>query len=131
MDGKEMRLSDLKGKVVYIDFWSHSSWACLTDIPAAKKMEGLYKGKDIVFVYVSVDDNEASWKRATERMQLSGINTCDCGGWDGTIAKQYDLQAVPAHFLINKKGRYAVDIAPAPTDEMNFTTTVNKLLRER
>ncbi len=130
LDGKAMKLSDLKGKVVYLDFWASWCGPCKGEMPFAKKVEEKYKDKDVVFLYVSIDADDAAWKSAMQKMQIDGVNTRDDGGgWDGAIAKQYDIRSIPAYFLIDKEGNYAVDNAPRPSSTGDLTNTIDKLLR--
>jgi len=129
VDGKHMKLSDLKGKVVYVDFWASWCGPCMGEMPYAKKIEEKYKGKDVIFLYVSIDADEASWKKKMNELQLDGIHMRDGdGGWNGTVATMYGVQGVPSYFLIDKKGQYAVDATPRPSATDDLTADIDKLL---
>src|SRR5690606_22180824 len=58
INGKDVALSDLKGKLVYIDVWATWCVPCLQEIPSLKKLESDYHGKDIYFVSMSVDQKK-------------------------------------------------------------------------
>lgn len=120
LDGKDMKLSDLKGKVVYMDFWASWCGPCKGEMPFAKKIKEHFKDNpDVVFLYVSIDDKEEAWKRGIDALGISGMHT-RTPGWGGEIAQLYKIQSVPSYFLFDKKGNFAVKKTPRPsqTDEV-------------
>jgi len=120
LDGKEMKLSDLKGKVVYMDFWASWCGPCKGEMPYAKKIKEHFKdNENVVFLYVSIDDKEDAWKRGIDNLSISGMHT-RTPGWSGEIAQLYKIQSVPSYFLIDKKGNFVVPKTPRPsqTDEV-------------
>jgi len=120
LDGKKMKLSDLKGKVVYLDFWASWCGPCKGEMPYAKQVKEHFKDKtDVVFLYVSIDEKEDAWKGAIDAMGITGMHT-RTSGWKGDIAQEYEIQSIPAYFLIDKKGNFAVKKTPRPsqTDEV-------------
>ncbi len=130
IDGKTMKLSDLKGKVVVLDFWASWCGPCMAEMAASKKLEEKYKGKDLVFLYVSLDADDAAWKKALDKLEVEGIHMRDgVGGWNGPVAKAYGLQSVPSYYIIDKQGRYAMDVSPRPSQTSDFTAAIDKLLQ--
>ncbi len=130
IDGKTMRLSDLKGKVVFIDFWASWCGPCKGEMPYAKKIEEQFKGKDVVFLYVSLDADPEAWKKMLDEMQVDGIHMRDgSGGWTGPVATEYGIQSVPSFFLIDKQGVYAMDATPRPSQTNELVAAIDKLLK--
>lgn len=128
-DSKQVKLSDLKGKVVYLDFWASWCGPCMAEMPAAKKAEEKYMGKDVVFLYVSIDADETAWKKAMDKIQTGGMHMRDGnGGWEGEVAKKYGVQSIPACFLIDKEGRFAMDDTPRPTSTAELCAAIDKAL---
>jgi thiol-disulfide isomerase/thioredoxin len=128
LDGKTMKLSDLKGKVVYLDFWASWCGPCKGEMPYSKKIKEHFKDKtDAVFLYVSIDENEDAWKKAIDALAIKGINTRTVG-WGGNIAKDYEIQSIPAYFLIDKKGNFAVKKAPRPSQTGEVINLIEGLL---
>ena len=80
LEGKSMKLSDLKGKVVYLDFWASWCGPCMRELPFAKKVKEHFKDKDVVFLNVSIDEDMNAWKNAVEKHSIGGIHTCEPGG---------------------------------------------------
>lgn len=105
-DGIKTKLSDYKGKVVYLDFWASWCGPCRQQMPAAKELKKHYEGKDVVFLYVSIDKDTASWESGINSMQIEGVHTLS-QTWSGEIPKKYNISSIPAYFLIDKNGNFA------------------------
>lgn len=128
IEGKKMKLSDLKGKIVYLDFWASWCGPCRREMPYAKQIKEHFKDReDVVFLYVSIDDKEDAWKGGITAMEVSGINT-RTPGWSGSIAKLYQVSSVPAYFLIDKKGNFAIKGVPRPSQTDDLIKLMEGLL---
>ncbi len=129
-DGAKMKLSALKGKVVYIDFWSRGCVPCIGEMKNAQIVRDHFKGKAVAFVYVSIDEDEAIWKGAVKAFTADGINTHLEKGREADVVKKYEAESIPCHYLIDKEGRFAnVDhvISPFASDEL--IAQIEKLLQ--
>jgi len=127
IDGKDMRLSDLKGKVVYMDFWASWCGPCKGEMPYAKKIKEHFQGKDVVFLYVSIDEKEEAWKKGIEALSISGLHT-RTPGWTGEISRLYEIGSVPSYFLIDRKGNFAVAKTPRPSQSDELIRLIEGLL---
>lgn len=98
-DGKELALEDLaKGKkLLLIDFWASWCGPCRKEIPNVKKQYELYKDKGFEVVSISIDKNEAAWRKAVEQEQLQWPNFLDTMG----AADAYKVRSIPAMFLLD------------------------------
>lgn len=71
-NGKTISLNDFKGKVVYLNFWGVHCSASKTDMQNFyPRLLEKYKGKDVVFVNICVDENEANWEKAISEYKLN------------------------------------------------------------
>jgi thiol-disulfide isomerase/thioredoxin len=115
--GKEVRLSDFRGKVVYLDFWASWCGPCLLEMPASARLREKFAGKDVVFLYVSVDTKEEAWKAALAKPGLTGANAHHgwAQGFETPAAKAYSVESVPAYFIIDRQGRLQKGPAPRPS----------------
>ncbi len=127
-DGKKIKLSELEGKVVYIDFWASWCGPCLAQFPHTKKIKEHFAGKDVVFVYVSIDEDEKAWKAAKKKHGLTGLHTRISGGWKAKLADEYGVLGVPSYFLVDKNGNFAVEITPRPSNTEQLIETIEALL---
>ena len=73
INGKEVSLSDLKGKYVYIDIWATWCGPCTGELPHLKELEKKMHGKKIVFVSISCDKDKAAWEKMVKEKGLEGV----------------------------------------------------------
>ncbi|MCB0696464.1 MAG: TlpA family protein disulfide reductase [Chitinophagaceae bacterium] len=129
-DGKTVSLSELKGKVVYIDFWASWCTPCIRELPHSKKVSEHFAGNDkVVFLSISIDQDKNSWKSAIDKYKIPGINAIDGNGWEGTIARLYHVQSVPSYFLVDKNGNFALDRTLRPSDEEALISAIEALVK--
>ena len=106
--GKTIKLSKLKGKIVLIDFWASWCGPCRKENPSV--VEAYNKYKSMKFknasgfeVYsVSLDKNEDAWKKAIADDKL----VWKSHGWDkdGAVSKIYEVYSIPSGFLVDGEG---------------------------
>jgi peroxiredoxin len=105
-EGKILKLSDLKGKVVLLDFWASWCRPCRMENPNVVKTYRKYHDKGFEIFSVSLDRDKASWTKAIEADELIWSNhVSDLGYWQSQAAKIYNVSSIPATFLIGKDGR--------------------------
>lgn len=110
-EGEVMRLSDLRGQVVLIDFWAAWCRPCRMENPHVVKLYDKYKDKKFKYgdgftvFSVSLDRNKTDWVRAIEQDNLKWENhVSDLQFWNSAPAKKYNVSAIPATFLIDEEG---------------------------
>ena len=115
--GGSTSLDDLKGKYVYIDLWATWCGPCKAEIPALKRLEKAYHGKNIAFVSISLDNPNAyeKWKAMVKAKELTGIQLYAKG--DHKFAKDFNVSTIPRFILIDPNGVVVNDNAPRPSNE--------------
>lgn len=116
--GGTTKLSDLKGKYVYIDVWATWCGPCRREIPYLKKVEEKYHGKDIAFVSISVDKQKdyAKWQKFVDQNSLGGIQLMADKDWSSDFIKIYEIHSIPRFILIDPQGKVVDSDAPRPSD---------------
>ena len=105
-DGTIMKLSDLRGKVVLIDFWASWCGPCRRENPNVVNVYNKYKDKGFEIYSVSLDRDKNSWIKAIETDKLVWKNhVSDLKYWSSEAAKLYGVNSIPATFLIDKDGK--------------------------
>lgn len=104
LDGAQINLASLKGRVVVVNFWASWCAPCREEAPVLERVWQQYKDKDVVIVGVAYTDTE---KNARAYLQEFG-NTYPNGLDIGTkISELYNIQGVPETFVIDRQGNVA------------------------
>ena len=105
------------GKVIYVDLWASWCAPCLATMPDAEKLRKTYKNKNVVFIYLAVNDNEEAWKRAVEQYHTStydGINFIVVNPKEAVFLKEIDNRHIPQYLLYDRSGKLVDANAPKP-----------------
>lgn len=129
LSGEKFGFENYKGKVLYVDFWASWCGPCRQQFPFSKQMhEKLSKKqqKQIIFLYISIDDDQETWKKAIEKLQLNnGEHGISMGGWASDAVKKFGINSIPRYMIVDKTGKLVDPNAPRPSDP----ELLNKLIK--
>ena len=118
--GGKTKLSDLKGKYVYIDVWATWCGPCRQEIPYLQKIEEKYEGKNIAFVSISIDVKKdyEKWKKLVTDKNLGGIQLLADNDWNSEFVVNYGITGIPRFILIGPDGNIVNSDAERPSDSL-------------
>lgn len=105
VNGKEVRLSDIKGKIKLLDFWASWCGPCRLENPNMVKLYNDYKDKGLAIVSVSLDTDKAKWLKAIEADGLPWVHVSSLKGWKCEVVKRYEVDAVPYIWVLDENNR--------------------------
>lgn len=103
-EGKKIKLSSFKGKVLLLDFWASWCKPCRAENPNVVRLYEKFKGKNFDILSVSLDENKEAWIKAIADDNLTWTHLSDLGGWESAVVPSYGLQAIPSTYLLDAQG---------------------------
>jgi peroxiredoxin len=104
IDGKQIKLSDYKGKYVMVDFWASWCVPCRQENPNVLKQYQKFHSKGFNVLGVSLDKDKAAWQKAINDDQLEWTQTSDLKSFEGQAELLYHIEAIPSNFIIDPQG---------------------------
>jgi len=133
MDGQTVELSDLKGKVVVISFWTTRCPICHEEIPKLNNLAAQYKNRNVVFLGLTTD-NEA---KVEAYVKKNPFNFNIIPNSFGILLKYAEkdragniLMGYPAHFVINQAGEIELKTSGFDKTE-KLNSEINRLLASK
>jgi thiol-disulfide isomerase/thioredoxin len=104
LNGKKLRLSDYRGKVVLLDFWSHAFPSCRAGYEIERGLMKRLAGKPFAILGVNADADKEALAATMESEKIIWPSWYDGGYPGGPIATRWDVEVWPTLFLIDRKG---------------------------
>ncbi len=120
-EGEVMKLSQLKGKIVLINFWAAWCAPCRKKAPELVELLNNYQDSDFddgetgfMIFSVSLDRNEIAWKNSIEKDGIGDfLNVGDMKGWKSSAATTYNIKSIPSSVLLDGEGKIiAINLSP-------------------
>jgi thiol-disulfide isomerase/thioredoxin len=104
VDGTEVDLAKMRGKVVLIDFWAVWCGPCVAELPNVIKAYERLHPKGFEIVGISLDQDKAKLEAFTKDKGMTWVQYFDGKGWQNEISSRFGIRSIPAMWLIDKKG---------------------------
>ena len=124
-DGTSLRLADLRGRPVLVDFWASWCVPCRQEAATLEQVWQSYHATDLLFVGVGVQDREAAARAFLDEFAITYPNGRDT---DGKISIDYGLMGVPEKLLINRQGQIVRKLV-GPVPAAVLTDLLDALVR--
>jgi thiol-disulfide isomerase/thioredoxin len=104
LDGAEVDLAKMRGKVVLIDFWSSGCGMCVDDVPNLVQAYKKLNPKGFEIIGISIDRDKSSLEAFIKENGMAWPQFFDGKGWENEIASRFGILFIPAMWLVDKKG---------------------------
>jgi len=125
VDGRAVDLRQLKGKVVLLDFWATWCQPCLMTLPEVQAAYGRFHAKGLEIIGISLDDDKAKVEHFVASRNMPWPEYFDGQGGQSKFVKSFGVEAIPALWLVDKKG-----VVRDINGDAGLTAKAEKLLAE-
>lgn len=129
LDGGEITLSELKGKVVLVNFWTSWCPPCRKEMPAIESVYRSYKDIGLVVIGLNLTAQDSKEEAAAFAQEV-GVTFPIALDLDNSVGNLYRVTALPTSFFIDRKGVIRSVIVGGPMSEAVIQSKVEELLRE-
>jgi peroxiredoxin len=121
LDGNVVRLNDLRGKVVFINFWATWCPPCRAEMPAIEALHQEYKDKGVIVIGVDISEPESTVRQYIQQGGFSWTIVLDS---TAKVARDYQIVAIPTSYFLDKEGIIkAVNVGPMTKRAMEAEVT--------
>lgn len=105
ISGESMSVSDLRGKVVLIDFWATWCPPCVAELPNVLAAYDKYRAKGFEILGISLDRTEGALRNFVRVQRMPWPQYFDGKVWDTKLSRRYGITSIPTTFLLDREGR--------------------------
>ncbi len=104
VDGSEVDVAKLRGKVVLVDFWATWCGPCVGEVPNVVAAFKKYHDKGFEVIGISLDEDKDAMLKFIKEKGMTWPQYFDGKGWENAISSKHGIQGIPAMWLLDKKG---------------------------
>ena len=129
LSGKRLSLKDLRGKVVFLNFWATWCTPCRQEMPMMEKLHREFKGQGLEVVAINIKENKKEVRKFFDELGLTFISLLDK---DGKVSEEYGAWAIPLSYFINRRGEFVGKVeGDRKWDSQEARAFFRELLREK
>lgn len=107
LDGTPVRLSGLRGKVVFLNFWATWCPPCREEMPSMEALYRRFRGKDLEFLALDIQEGNSEVAAFMKQQGLSFPAALDSAG---RISAEYGVRGIPSTFIIDRAGNVIASV---------------------
>lgn len=104
-EGEEIKLSDLRGQYVLLDFWAAWCMPCRHENPNIVAQYHAFRDKGFTVFGVSLDRDREAWVKAIQDDKLEWKQVSELKMWDSEVGRLYNITSIPASFMVDPEGK--------------------------
>ena len=125
---KQVKLSDYRGQIVYLDFWASWCQPCRKSFTWMNKMQSLYGKEGFTVIAINLDESR---QKADKFLQQIPANFDVAFDPRGNTAESYKVKAMPSSYIIDKNGNVVhANLGFRGNDEEKLEEKIRKLIRQ-
>ena len=101
LNGQPVSLSDFRGKIVFLNFWTTWCYACRIEMPDMEKLHQKFKNTDFAMVTINLQESVSQVKQFFKDFKLTFTALLDS---DGEVGAHFMITAIPTTFILDKSG---------------------------
>lgn len=125
-------LADLKGKVVFVNFWAGWCAPCQTELPELNRLAEEFKSQKVKVLAINVDKDRASAQKLLKKLGLASPRFVVLWDSQSKVVEKYDIEGMPSSFILDAKGvvRYS-HLGFQSDDPALWRTEIRSLLTKK
>ena len=127
MNGNYVDLSDFRGKIVFLNFWTTWCPTCIVEMPSMEKLYRRFKDKDFEMVTINLQESASQVKIFFKKFKLSFTSLLDS---TGEVGSWFAIRSIPTTFILDKEGRIIGKVlGPREWDSQKSISLFEHLIR--